>query len=66
MRGGKVRIHLNLNEDDIQFLRQRYGDVVGISGAVRQIVHERVTQLKKRADAVAKPVTGEIDLDDDE
>ena len=64
MRGDKVRIHLNLYEEDVQFLRQRYGDAVGISGAVRAIVRDKIKQLQRKAESVATPIGGEIDFDD--
>jgi len=63
----KVRIHLMLYESDVQFLKKRFGDVTGISAAVRKILHEWVKSVERQAAArSATPIRGTVEFEDHE
>lgn len=59
------RIHLWLHAEDIDFLTMAYRDTIGVSKAIRVLVHAHVKAVRNKQDLQTKQSTidiGEIDV----
>ena len=48
-----IRVHLWLEQDDWDYIMEKFSDNYGASAAVRTIVHSYIKNLKAKADAKA-------------
>lgn len=53
----KLRVHIWLYKDDVEFIREMYGETPGFSRAVQLMVNSSLKQIKEKAAAKgAKPI----------
>jgi predicted RNA-binding protein YlqC (UPF0109 family) len=57
------KIHILLHPEDVEKLKAYYGNTIGFSRAVREIVHRAVTQIDAKASKTSKPLKLNVDLD---
>lgn len=54
-----IRVHLHLYRSDKEFIDRHYSGKIGISKVVREVVHQKINQIKAKANEQSAPVRDE-------